>query len=81
MQYCDLGSLEKAIKQGEFQHPETGEPRVVRSLAAFACIGPWPTTCNPCSLLVGLCAAAGFEGVAATLTFVACFGETLLRLC
>jgi hypothetical protein len=30
MQYCDLGSLEKAIKRGDFQHPETGEPLVVR---------------------------------------------------
>lgn len=31
MEFCDLGSLEKAIKRGEFQHPETGQPLTVRS--------------------------------------------------
>ena len=29
MQYCDMGTLDQAIKRGCFRHPETGQPKLV----------------------------------------------------
>lgn len=50
MQFCDLGSLEKAIQRRDFHQPETGQPLVVRPGARAAgatyhhC--SLPTTCK-----------------------------------
>lgn len=36
MQYCDMGTLDAAIKEGVFKDPETGLPRTVGQQAGLA---------------------------------------------
>lgn len=36
MQYCDMGTLEQAIRRGEFHDAQTGQPKLVRQAGARA---------------------------------------------
>lgn len=36
MQYCDMGTLDAAIKEGVFKDPETGLPRTVGQQSGLA---------------------------------------------
>lgn len=38
MQYCDMGTLDQAIKSGAFWDEETGEPLLVRVWVGCCCM-------------------------------------------
>lgn len=59
MQYCDMGTLEQAVRRGDFHNPLSGQPKLVRQQQA-ACLQVRPTATEAQQQLAAAAIYRGF---------------------